>query len=186
MNLSEEEKQFLLTAARNSIRSQFENISLPEPDYTIYPNLKANAGAFVTLTSDGSLRGCIGFIVSDKPLYETVCDAAVHAAFEDPRFVPLSKNELSRINIEISVLSPPAPVQSYDEIQIGKHGLILNERHRALLLPQVATEHNMNRDEFLSALCEKAGIDKFTWKQRKLNLMVFTADVFSEKERSKV
>ena len=109
-----------------------------------------------------------------------------HAAFNDPRFNPLSISELSDIRIEISILSSFDPINEYDEIKIGVHGLLLNELGiRALLLPQVATEHNFNVPQFLTAICQKAGIDPNTWKKRKLSLKVFTATVFSEEITNK-
>ena len=108
-------------------------------------------------------------------------DAAYQAAFHDPRFSPLSEEEFGKIKLEISVLSPPFPLASYDEIELGKHGLILEESGRkALLLPQVPIEHKMTRDEFLSALCNKAGLYEEYWKEKQLSLKGFTASVFSE------
>lgn len=181
MNLTDKEKLILLKAARRSIISAFGEQASEKIDYDSFPVLKINAGAFVTLTIDSELRGCIGYIISDMPLFDTVCDAAMQAAFNDPRFPSLNKSEVRFINIEISVLSVPVSISEYNEIEIGKHGLILDEKNRALLLPQVAVEHNYNREMFLSSLCEKAGIKRNTWKERKLNLKVFTATIFSEK-----
>ena len=181
MNVTKEEKQLLLKAARKSIETLFTEEELPEYDYTEYAILKESNGAFVTLTIDGRLRGCIGYIVSDKPLYETVCDAAIQAAQSDPRFSPLTEDEFDNIKVEISILSQTFPMKSYDDIVVGKHGLILEEMGiRALLLPQVPIEHNMNKEEFLSALCNKAGIHSDYWKEKTLNINLFTAEVFSE------
>ncbi|NWF49337.1 MAG: AmmeMemoRadiSam system protein A [Ignavibacteriaceae bacterium] len=180
MEISEEEKKVLLNAARHSIKSKFTNEALPACDYEKFPNLAINAGAFVTLSVGNQLRGCIGYIVSDKPLFQTVVDAARQAAFKDPRFLPLNKAELDLIEIEISVLSPPFDLNDYNEIEIGKHGLILDELQRALLLPQVPVEHNMNLEEFLTALCRKAGLPGNTWRERQIKLKAFTANVFSE------
>ncbi len=178
-----EERKILLNAARKSIESIFTGEKVPPADYTKYPVLAKNLGAFVTLTINKRLRGCIGYIVSGKPLYETVCDAAISAAINDPRFPPLSESELNLIDIEISILSEPFPMNSYDDIIVGKHGLILEEPgRRALLLPQVPIEHNMTKEQFLSALCEKAGLFGDCWKQKQLNISLFTAEVFSEKE----
>lgn len=183
MELSLEEKKVLLRAARTSIKSLFTGEEIPSVDYEKYPNLKSHSGAFVTLTELGRLRGCIGYIVSDKPLYETVCDAAVSAAQNDPRFLPVRESELDKITIEISVLSEPFPLNSYDEIEIGKHGLILEEKgRRGLLLPQVPVEYNMNKEEYLDAICQKTGFPPGYWKTKQLNLSGFTALVFNEKE----
>lgn len=180
MNLSDEEKKILLSAARSSITAIFDSSSFLQIDYSQYPNLNYFAGAFVTLTTRRRLRGCIGNIIGEQPLFQTVCEMAVHAAVHDPRFPPLRKSELDEIEIEISVLSIPHSINSYNEIEVGRDGLILNEEFQAVLLPQVPIEHNMNKEEFLSALCEKAGLHPDTWKQRQLKLKTFTALVFSE------
>lgn len=186
MELTDNEKDILLQTARLSIEEIFNNIPVPKPDYSLHANLKLKAGAFVTLTIQKELRGCIGYIVSDSKLFDTVLDAAKSAAVNDPRFYPLSKEELKMIEIEISVLSPPFKMNNYDEIEIGKHGLILEEAgKRGLLLPQVPVEHNMNREEYLNAICRKAGLPTGLWKTKILNMKLFTATVFSEKKGRK-
>lgn len=183
MELTDYVKRILLNTARESIKSHFNGHDLPDPDYNSFPELALNAGAFVTLSIGGSLRGCIGYIQSDDTLYETIGNAARHAAFNDPRFPPLRDFELDHVNIEISVLSPSVKLESNDDIKLGMHGLILNEKgRRALLLPQVPVDHHMNRDQFLSALCEKAGFHANFWREKQLNIETFTATVFSEKE----
>lgn len=181
MELTEEEKKILLAAARNSIRSLFADVEIKEPDYEKYPVLKIHAGAFVTLTEFGKLRGCIGYILSERPLFETVCEAAINSAENDPRFQAVLESELKNITIEISILSPPFPLNNYDEIEIGKHGLILEEMgRRGLLLPQVPIEHHMDREQYLDALCQKAGLYPGYWKTKQLELNAFTATIFSE------
>lgn len=183
MDLNNEEKKILLELARNSIASLFQKTESSPIDYDKYPILNSTSGVFVTLTIKGKLRGCIGYIISDRPLIETLQDAAVQAATGDPRFPILSHDEFSRIEIEISILSKPFPIGSYDDIVLGKHGLIIEEQgRRGLLLPQVPIEHHLNRDEYLSALCQKAGLYPDLWKDKKINLEAFTATVFSEKE----
>lgn len=182
MNISKEAKIILLKAARKSINSKFGGEKASKPDYEKYPELKSNSGAFVTLELNHKLRGCIGYIIGEGTLFETVCDAAVKAAFSDPRFNPISKEELEKIEIEISVLSNFNKIKTYDDIEIGKHGLLLEEGNRGLLLPQVATDHKMNREQFLTALCHKAGIYGNYWKERLLNIKTFTAEVFSEND----
>ncbi len=183
MELSKEEKQLLLTAARISIESLFEKKTLEEPDYEKYPTLKSHAGAFVTLTEFESLRGCVGYIIGDQTVFKTVCEAAVQAAKYDSRFAPVRKQELKDIEIEISILSEPFSLSSYDQIEIGMHGLILNEKgRRGLLLPQVPIEHKMNRDQYLDAICQKSGLPKNYWKEKQLHLEAFTATVFNEEE----
>jgi hypothetical protein len=182
MEISSEEKKILLECARNSIKSVFTGEKIPEPDYKKYPLLKTHSGAFVTLTIGGHLRGCIGYIISDQPLFETVGEAAIHASQNDPRFSQLSQKELSKISIEISILSEPFPLNSYDEIELGKHGLILEEKgRRGLLLPQVPVEHNMSKEQYLDAICQKSGFHASYWKEKQLKLSGFTANVFSEK-----
>jgi AmmeMemoRadiSam system protein A len=188
MQLSEEVKKVLLLSAKDSIKSLFGNNNPSEIDYSQYPELsEKNKGAFVTLTMHHELRGCIGYLEApNQTLLDTICEAAKRAAFHDPRFRPLSAQELPDINIEISILSPFSPIKDYDEIQIGLHGLLLDEEGRqALLLPQVATEHNFTLQQFLTAICQKAGLASYTWQKRKLKLKVFTAIVFSEKEKRK-
>jgi AmmeMemoRadiSam system protein A len=185
MELSTEEKEILLKAARESILAEFSEGELTKVDYKAYPKLKMELGAFVTLHINNQLRGCIGYIIAQKALFETIFDAAKHSAFGDPRFPQLSRDEVDEVIIEISVLSPFDPIKSYDEIEVGKHGLLLDEGGRAVLLPQVATEQNFNRAEFLTALCHKAGLYGNYWKERMLNIKVFTALVFSEEEGGK-
>jgi len=185
MELSIEEKVILLKAARDSILAEFSEGEVTKVDYKVHPKLKMELGAFVTLKINDALRGCIGYIIAQKSLFETVVEAAKHAAFGDPRFPQLSRDELDEVEIEISVLSPFEPIKSYDEIEVGKHGLLLDEGGRAVLLPQVATEQKFNRAEFLTALCHKAGLYGDYWKERMLNIKVFTAMVFSEEEGGK-
>ena len=183
MELSSQEKKILLNGARESIRSLFSNEKLPATDYEKHPVFNSHSGAFVTITINKKLRGCIGYIISPQPLFETVCDAAIQAAKDDPRFPPLNENEFEKMEIEISILSEPFPMNSYDDIEIGKHGLILEESgRRALLLPQVPIEHNLNKEQFLSALCQKGGFNQDLWKEKTLNISMFTAAIFSEEE----
>ena len=185
MELSSEEKAILLAASRESIKSIFGKSDVPTVDYVKYPNLKLNAGAFVTLKIRDELRGCIGFITSEQPLFETICEVAKHAAVQDPRFPALTQKEFNLIDIEISVLSPLQIISSYDEIIIGQHGLLVEEGfHRGLLLPQVATENNYSVQQFLTSICLKAGLSPDLWKKKNLNLKVFTALVFGEERRN--
>jgi len=183
MELSLVEKKILLDGARKSIKSVFTGEKVKEPDYIEHPVFNSHAGAFVTLMESGSLRGCIGYIISDQPLWQTVCDAAVQASQNDPRFPSVRQNEIKNLEIEISILSEPFPLNSYNEIEIGKHGLILNEKgRRGLLLPQVPVEHNLNREQYLDAICQKAGFPAGYWHNKFLNLSAFTATVFNESE----
>jgi len=183
MITSEEERSILLHAAREAIRSLFDKeVKIPVVDFKYYPELKKrDAGAFVTLTKKGQLRGCIGYITSIKPLFDTVVDAAQNSAINDPRFTPLREEELSQIDIEVSILSSPESFSGYDSIVIGKHGLLLDEEHyRSVLLPQVAVEHKFSVSDFLSALCEKAGLQRNAWVNENLDIKIFTAEIISE------
>lgn len=183
MELTVEEKKILLKTARESIQSIFTKAAIEDPDYKTFPLLKSKSGAFVTLTSHSRLRGCIGYIASDDPLFETVSTAAVQAALNDPRFPPMKLEEIPEIEVEISVLSEPFPLNSYDEIELGVHGLILEEKgRRGLLLPQVPIEHNMDKEEFLDAICQKTGLPRGFWKTKQLKFSGFTATVFNESE----
>jgi len=181
MELTYDEKEKILKSARQSILSTFGEAEKPEINYTAYPLLKQKTGAFVTLKINEELRGCIGYIFAIEPLFDTICESAQAAAFNDPRFKELTREEFDKIKIEISVLSPCEPINSYNEIELGKHGLLLEETGRAILLPQVAKENNYTREQFLTALCHKAGMNGEYWKERMLDINVFTATIFSEK-----
>ena len=181
MELSILEKKQLLSLARFSIESGFRPAAKQVFTNEASSALKSKSGAFVTITINDRLRGCIGYVKSGEELSRTVMDAAYQAAFHDPRFSPLTENEFPLIRIEISVLSEPFPLNSYDDIILGKHGLILEEGGRkGLLLPQVPIEHNMDRDAYLSAICNKAGFFEDYWREKQLDLSAFTATVFSE------
>jgi AmmeMemoRadiSam system protein A len=182
MKFTDEEKKILLQIARDSIKEEFGkavvNLNREFPD-----TLKQKCGVFVTLTIDGELRGCIGYIIGDKPLYELVYEVAKKSAFEDPRFYPLSEEEVDHIEIEISVLSPPKRIESIDEIKIGEHGLIIQKGpFHGLLLPQVATKYNWTVKEFLEHTCLKAGLSKNEWKDPQTKIEIFSAEIFSENE----
>jgi AmmeMemoRadiSam system protein A len=140
-------------------------------------------GAFVTIRKHGALRGCIGNIIGQEPLIETVRDMSVAAASQDPRFSPVTPAELKDIDVEISVLSKPRRVKDASEIILGKHGVIVSQGNRqGVFLPQVADETGWSKEEFLSELCsQKAGLPSDAWKDPKTALYVFTADVFAEK-----
>lgn len=182
MKLTDDEKQILLQIARESIKEEFGlgKVNL-EQDFPL--SIKEKCGAFVTLTIDRELRGCIGYIVANKPLYEIVYEVAKKSAFEDPRFYPLTEEEVNHIEIEVSVLSPLRQIKSIDEIKIGEHGLVIQKGpFHGLLLPQVATRYNWTVKEFLEHTCQKAGLSKNEWKDPQTKIEVFSAEVFSESE----
>ena len=151
-----------------------------KPDVTP-PNehLAERRGAFTTLHLDEKLRGCIGYVFPVATLYQTVAETAASAAFEDPRFYPIDKEEARRLKIEISVLSPLKPIEA-DELEVGKHGLVVTYMgRRGLLLPQVPIEWGWDRLMFLAQTCIKAGVPPDAW-QKGAKLEAFTAEVFSE------
>ena len=145
--------------------------------------LKLRRGAFVTLTVDTCLRGCIGRVEPDQPLRSMIPAVACLAAFDDPRFPPVGAHELSALVIEISLLSPPIAVIDPKDVVVGRHGLAIASRgRRGLLLPQVAIEYAWSRDEFLDQVCVKAGLPAGAWREPGASLRSFTAEVFSESE----
>ena len=136
-------------------------------------------GAFVTLHKHGELRGCIGYIEPIFPLHETIARGGEAAALQDPRFPVVTAAELPHLEIEISVLSPLAPIAP-EEVVVGTHGLVVEKGGaRGLLLPQVPVEWNWNREQFLASTCRKAGLPMDAW-QKGAKLYGFTAEVFSE------
>ena len=174
-----ESKKELLLLARTAIRD-FLSTGRKQSYGSNNPKLKTHAGAFVSLHSGPSLRGCIGFITSERPLQETIADAAVSAATGDPRFPKVSLDELKELEIEISILSQPEEIKDIEEIEVGRDGLIITSGpYRGLLLPQVATEYGWDRETFLSHTCHKAGLPLDAWRTG-VTIERFTAQVFSE------
>ena len=143
------------------------------------PRLREELGAFVTLKTGHRLRGCIGYIQGQGPVWDTVARMAKAAAFEDPRFAPLRPDEFERLDIEISILSPVSECTDPAAIEIGRHGLIVRKGGRSgLLLPQVATEWKWDRETFLAHTCLKAGLPENAWKSGGCSLLWFEAEVF--------
>ncbi|MCK9572683.1 MAG: AmmeMemoRadiSam system protein A, partial [Candidatus Omnitrophica bacterium] len=179
--LNDSEKKRLLEIARSSIES-FLKTSKPPDVKADQPNLLRSGGAFVTLHEDGMLRGCIGNIVTDTALYITVRDMAIASATNDPRFRRLKPEELKKVKIEISALSPLEKVNSADNIELGKHGVLVKKGFRSgVFLPQVAVETGWSKEEFLTNLCvEKAGLAPDAWKDKDTDIYIFSAQVFSE------
>ncbi|MEW6263661.1 MAG: AmmeMemoRadiSam system protein B [Thermodesulfobacteriota bacterium] len=180
--LASAEQKLLLSLARQSILAGLENKTFVPPE-PLPAALKAPRGAFVTLKKRGELRGCIGRLESERPLAEVVTVMAQAAAFEDHRFPPLTKAELPDLRLEISVLTPFQPVKEVEEIQVGRHGLIvLRGPHSGLLLPQVPVEEGWDREQFLDFTCRKAGLPFKCWREAGTRLYSFSAQVFSEAE----
>jgi|SRR5580700_742005 AmmeMemoRadiSam system protein A len=177
---SQQERELLLRLAHRSIEAALvgRKLDLTAPN----AHLDEMRGAFVTLHLQGRLRGCIGYIVPQHSLYRTVAEAARAAAYEDPRFQPVTADEAGRLAVEISILSPPQPIRP-EEVVVGLHGLIVTQGgRRGVLLPQVAVEWNWDRETFLTQTCLKAGLPPNAWMQS-VDLQAFTAEVFGEEGR---
>jgi AmmeMemoRadiSam system protein A len=176
LRLDEEDKNGLLAIARKSIEGCFRPAALPE-----YSGPSYRLGAFVTLHEDGRLRGCIGRMASDLPIAETVSRMAKAAAFEDPRFEALSEEELTSVNIEISLLGPMLKISDPEELHVGRHGIYIYLRGRSgVLLPQVAVEYGWDRYVFLDQVCYKAGLPPGAWKDPGAELYIFEGLIFGE------
>ncbi len=189
MDLSKEEKKTLLGIARKSLEEYLGNEKLLEDiekTYQISEKLKQKTGVFVTLKIRGHLRGCIGSIVGTTPLYLGVRDSAIKSGLNDPRFMPVKKEELKKIDIEISVMTPLQRIDDYKKIRLGTDGVIIKKGYyQAVYLPQVATETGWNLDQFLGSLCEKAGLPAYDYKSPEMEFHIFQALVFGEKELEK-
>jgi AmmeMemoRadiSam system protein B/AmmeMemoRadiSam system protein A len=176
-SLSADEKKELLSLARRAVDLFVREKKIL--DYqTMDPNFLSEKGTFVTLKKKGELRGCIGFIDPLYPLYQAVIQCAVYAASEDPRFYPVRAAEVKDLEVEISVLTPLKKIENPENVQVGKHGLVIAKNgNRGLLLPQVAVENRWSRAEFLAQACIKAGLEPNAWK-RGAEVFVFEAIVF--------
>ncbi|HVE71508.1 MAG TPA: AmmeMemoRadiSam system protein A [Thermoanaerobaculia bacterium] len=180
--LDPQQRQTLLSIARRSIEAVLDG-RRPELDPSQLDEvLRRPSGAFVTLhTNRGDLRGCIGSIEAVAPLSNAVASNAINAAFRDPRFHPVQREELASLQIEISVMSPIECVSSIEEIEVGRDGLIISRGSRAgLLLPQVATEYGWDRETFLAQTCVKAGLPPDSWRSPDIRIERFSAEVFGE------
>jgi AmmeMemoRadiSam system protein A len=168
----------LLRLAREALEARVRRGSPPAVEHG--GALDWPCGAFVTIHCAGDLRGCLGRIDVDAPLADTVAHLAAVVSDSDPRFNPVTPQELEIISLEISVLTPEREVASIDEIEIGRHGLIIEQGHRrGLLLPQVATEQKWDRATFLDHTCRKASLPPDAWR-RGARILVFEAQVFGE------
>lgn len=182
MALSLETKRELLRLARRTLESHLAGQRSPAPE-SLTEDLTASRGAFVTLRRRGQLRGCIGSLVAERPLWQTVREMAIQAATEDPRFSPVSATELPDLEIEISALSPLGKIRDPNEIEVGEHGIVVSKGGcRGVLLPQVAAEEGWDRETFLGMTCLKAGLPVDSWKEPGLEIWIFSADVFGEDE----
>jgi len=182
--LKKEQKNILLKLARDTIEKYItQGIILKYENKD--PVLSEKCGAFVTIHNKGQLRGCIGMIEGVQELYKTIIEMAIESSTGDPRFSSVPPDELNEIDIEISVLTPPKKIRSIDEIQIGKHGVIIKKGLRSgVFLPQVATETGWDKKTFLEQLCMgKAGLPKDAYLDKDTDIYIFEAEVFGEKSK---
>jgi len=178
--LTDAQKKRLLQIARQTLEQYIRSKKVPEITETD-PVLTEKRGGFVTLTKNGQLRGCIGYIQPVLPLYQTVSKMAIEASTADPRFPEVQANELKDIHIEISALTPIELLKDVNKIEVGKHGLIIKKGfNQGLLLPQVATDYGWDKWQFLDQTCVKAGLPPGSWKDKDAQIFVFSAEVFGE------
>jgi len=181
--LTEQDRAQLLALARATLECAVRNRRMGTPEelgITITPGMERVMGAFVTLTEGGQLRGCIGDIFPRRPLYKAVMANAINAGLRDRRFQPVREEELPLLHYEISALTDPAPVPSYNDIIIGRHGMVVEKGGRsAVYLPQVAPEQGWDLDETLTHLSQKAGLEPDAWREG-ASFTVFEAIVFGE------
>jgi AmmeMemoRadiSam system protein A len=176
--LSAENRQSLLTLARESISAHLRGAAAPRGAAS--PALDVPAGVFVTVKVHGQLRGCIGIPEANQSLRDVVQHCARAAAFEDPRFSPLRADEFASTTVEISVLSNFHGVTDPAQIVVGRHGLVIEKgMHRGLLLPQVAVEHEWTVEQFLEHTCRKAGLPRDAWRTG-ATVEAFEAEVFGD------
>ena len=185
--LSDSDGVFLVKTARMAVTEFLSNGKRIKLESEDEKKFSFNAGVFVTLNNADGLRGCIGFPMPDKKLSHGIIDAAIAAATEDPRFSPVKINELNEIVFEVTVLTPPVeitvtdPMEYLEKIKVGRDGLIIrNSFSSGLLLPQVPVEYDWNVEEFLQHTCEKAGLEKDTWKNEKVKIEKFEGIVYKE------
>ncbi|HZQ94929.1 MAG TPA: AmmeMemoRadiSam system protein A [Candidatus Sulfotelmatobacter sp.] len=176
-----EERTQMLQLAHQSIVSALENREIPlDPPTSHFAEPR---GAFTSLYRHGQLRGCVGYVLPISSVYRAVAETARAAAFEDTRFPPVTLEEARDLQIELSILSPPQPIDA-EHVQIGRHGLLIGMGgYRGLLLPQVPLEHHWDRETFLEQTCRKAGLPPDAWRNG-AKIEAFTAEVFGEKQSS--
>lgn len=180
---NDSDRQQLLQLARDSIAAYLQHRPLPHTDA---PVAARPGGAFVSIHNQGELRGCIGHIEPTQPVGAVITRCAIAAATEDPRFPAVTAAELDHLHLELSLLGPLEPVNSIDEVEVGRHGLVVEMGwHRGLLLPQVATEWGWDRETFVAHTCAKAGLPRDAWVHG-AKLFKFEAEVFGGTAREPV
>jgi uncharacterized protein (TIGR00296 family) len=178
INISEKDGQILVKTARMVVTDYLKNGSKTELGKKFQEDFSFNSGVFVTLNNPLGLRGCIGYPLPDKKLFNALEEAAISAATEDPRFPPVKFEELDSITFEVTVLTPPTKIEVSDsqeylsKIKIGQDGLIVKYGYNSgLLLPQVPVEYGWNEKEFLEYTCEKAGLPKEYWQKEDVEIL---------------
>ena len=187
MILSEHDGENIVKTARATVTEYLKTRKKINVDEDFKSKFSYNSGVFVTLNKKENLRGCIGFPTPVKKLYQSLVDAAVASATEDPRFPPVKYEELNEITFEVTVLTSPKevkvtnPHEYLDKIRVGRDGLIVKwEFGSGLLLPQVPVEYGWNEEEFLNHTCEKAGAPFDCWKSKDTKILQFEGIVFKE------
>ena len=188
-NLTEEDGTVLVKTARKIVEKYLATDSSPDLEKQFQEDFSFNSGVFVTLNNPLGLRGCIGYPLPDKKLFNALEGAAISAATEDPRFPPVRHEELDSIKFEVTVLTPPEkitvskPEDYLSKIKVGRDGLIVKSGYSSgLLLPQVPVEYDWNEEEFLEHTCEKAGLPRDYWKKPDVEIHKFEGIVFKEEE----
>jgi uncharacterized protein (TIGR00296 family) len=187
MSFSDEDGEILVRLARSTVTEHLKTRKKMILDEDFKSKFSYNSGVFVTLNKDEKLRGCIGFPTPERRLYQSLVDAAIASATEDPRFPSVRYEELSDITFEVTVLTPPEEIcventaEYPSKIRIGRDGLIVKwEFGAGLLLPQVPVEYGWNEEEFLNHTCEKAGAPQNYWKRKSTKILMFEGIVFKE------
>ena len=185
--ISNEDGEILVKTARRVVTEYLNSRTKAKLDEKFEASFSFNSGVFVTLNNQMGLRGCVGFALPDKKLYNALVDAAISAATEDPRFPPVTAKELEEITFEVTVLTPPEVIHVSDtkeypsQIKVGRDGLIVKRGFNSgLLLPQVPIEYRWTEEEFLSHTCEKAGLPKDCWRDKETQVQKFEGVVFKE------
>ena len=187
MSFSDEDGEILVRTSRSAVTEHLKTRKKMTLEEDFKSRFSYNSGVFVTLNKDEKLRGCIGFPTPERKLYQSLVDAAIASATEDPRFPSVRYEELSDITFEVTVLTPPEEICVEDaseypsRIRVGRDGLIVKwEFGAGLLLPQVPVEYGWNEEEFLNHTCEKAGAPQDYWKRKSTKILRFEGIVFKE------
>ncbi len=180
--LSEANASVLLEIARDAINHQIQNKDF-SPSPREEKEFNERSGCFVTIKQNGRLRGCIGNFQAKQPLFREVAEMAAASASQDPRFPSMQAQDLNNFTLEITVLSPLMKISNIDQIQVGTHGIYIeNGANHGVLLPQVATEYGWDKTNFLRQTCLKAGLPDDAWQHPDTEIYIFSGQVISEKK----